>query len=228
MRMRIALGLVVALLAAEYALAEPPVVAVDAARLLPPPPADGSVAAKDDLAAVEAAVARRSQAEFDAAKRDAEDGTGGYFVSAIGPGFDLAKLPRTKQLLDDVGKAASDPTTKAKAFFHRERPYVLDPALQTCTPHKPGASPNSYPSGHSTDTYAKAVVLAALLPAKAQAILARAEVYARNRVICGVHFPSDVAAGQAFGTAIGERLLASAAFQPELDAARAELAAAGL
>ena len=40
------------------------------------------------------------------------------------------------------------------------------------------------------------VVLASLLPDKAQAILQRASVFAENRLICGVHFRSDIVAGR--------------------------------
>jgi acid phosphatase (class A) len=180
------------------------------------------------MAGVAAAVARRTPAEAALAARDAEDETGAYFASAIGPGFDLAKLPKTRQLLDDIGETEEVVAKAAKAFFHRERPYAVAPQLATCTPHKPGAAPSSYPSGHATRSFSMGIVLAELLPAKAQAILTRAAAYAENRVVCGVHFPSDIVAGQALGTAIAESLPQSAAFRMEFDAAKAELTAAGL
>jgi len=63
---------------------------------------------------------------------------------------------------------------------------------------------------------------------KGQAILARAELYAERRLICGVHFRSDIVAGEAFGTAIAVQLMQNADFQKENAAAAAELAAAHL
>ena len=71
-------------------------------------------------------------------------------------------------------------------------------------------------------------VLAQVMPEKSQAILARSAEYAENRLICGVHYRSDVAAGEAIGTVIGQDMLHSPAFRADLEAARAELKAAGL
>ncbi len=46
----------------------------------------------------------------------------------------------------------------------------------------------SYPSGHATSAYATAILLAAMVPEKATAIFERADRYAENRVIAGVHY----------------------------------------
>ena len=45
---------------------------------------------------------------------------------------------------------------------------------------------------------------------------------------CGVHFRSDLAAGQALGTVIGTDLLNSPSFQADYNAAADELRSAGL
>ena len=66
------------------------------------------------------------------------------------------------------------------------------------------------------------------LPDKAQAILARSSQFAQNRFVCGVHFRSDIGAGEAIGTVIGLELLQNAQFRVEYDAAAAELSAAHL
>jgi acid phosphatase (class A) len=71
-------------------------------------------------------------------------------------------------------------------------------------------------------------VLEALLPSKADAIRARADDYAYSRLVCGVHYRSDIEAGRILGTWIGRSMLASSAFKPQLEAAQAELQAAGL
>ncbi len=42
------------------------------------------------------------------------------------------------------------------------------------------------------------VVLAAVMPDKAQIILARASEFGEHRLVCGVHFRSDIVAGQDF------------------------------
>ncbi len=49
-----------------------------------------------------------------------------------------------------------------------------------------------------------------------------------DRVISGIHFPSDVEAGQILGKAIAEKLLNDPAFQTALNAARDECMKAGV
>ena len=65
-----------------------------------------------------------------------------------------------------------------------------------------------------------------LLGPDAQAILARSREYAENRLVCGVHYRSDIVAGQQYGTILALRLMENAAFQAQLAIARNELQAA--
>ncbi|HUO88579.1 MAG TPA: phosphatase PAP2 family protein [Rhizomicrobium sp.] len=201
---------------------------VDASLLLPPPPAPGSPDALSEIAELKDIAAHRTAAEFEQAARDAGDESGAFFASAIGPGFDFAKLPATAQMLADIGATEDAVNKGAKEFFRRDRPWIVIADWQTCTPHKPGPAQNSYPSGHATVGYAMGVVLAALMPEKAQAILARAGTFAENRLVCGAHFRSDIVAGEVLGTVIAIDLLRSPDFRKEYDAAAAELAAAHL
>ncbi len=118
-------------------------------------------------------------------------------------------------------------TRDAKKFFHRDRPYTVDTSLHTCEMVMPGKAANSYPSGHATLGFSLGVVLAQLIPAKSQVIMARAADYAESRLICGVHYRSDIVAGQQFGTVLALRLMENAAFQAQMAKARAELQAKG-
>jgi acid phosphatase (class A) len=201
---------------------------IDASLILAPPPAPGSPRAQAEIAELKDIAAHRSQAELEQAARDDKDETGQFFASAIGPGFDLAKLPATAAMLADIGATEDTVSKGAKKFFHRDRPWIVIPDWQTCAAHKPGPAQNSYPSGHATIAYAMGVVLAALMPDKAQAILTRSSDFAENRLVCGVHFRSDIVAGQALGTVIAVDLLHNAGFREEYNAAAAELAAAHL
>jgi len=196
---------------------------IDAARLLPPPPAAGSAQEKAELAELKAIAAQAPPKLLAAATHDAQDETPDIFNAAIG--FDVATTPATFKLLDMVVKEEDEDTKPPKAFFHRLRPYSVDPRLKTCEPVKPGKHANSYPSGHATLGFAMGVVLASLVPEKSQAILARASEYAEHRLVCGVHYRSDIVAGQEFGTVLALRLMQNPQFQAQLALARDELQA---
>jgi hypothetical protein len=193
-----------------------------AGHYLPPPP--DAATTQREMDELHAIAARSTADDRAVAKRDAENETPTIFNDAAG--FDLAGSPQTFKLLTLVGDEEEDDTKDAKAYFHRDRPYASEPSIKTCTPVKPGKAANSYPSGHASLAYSMGVVLASLIPKKSQAILARASAYAEHRLVCGVHFRSDIAAGQQFGTVLALRLMQNPQFQSQMALARAELPSA--
>jgi acid phosphatase (class A) len=201
---------------------------IDVALILPPPPASGSQQARTEIAELRRLSRSRWPEAFATAVRYDKDESGDTFADAIGPGFDLAKLPDTAKMLSDILSVETALTKPAKEHFARDRPWIADPSLKTCVAHKPGPARNSYPSGHATVAYAMGVVLAALMPDRAQAILSQSANFAESRLVCAVHFRSDIVAGQVLGTVIGFELLNDPLFKPEYDAAKAELDAAHL
>jgi len=62
-----------------------------------------------------------------------------------------------------------------------------------------------------------------LVPERASGVLARGRVYGESRVVCGLHWGSDVEAGRAIGAALFAALESCAVFRAALDAVRAEL-----
>lgn len=198
---------------------------VDAARYLPPPPAAGSAVEKRELKELHAIAARSSKALKAIATHDAKDESPDIFNDAIG--FDATAKPQTAKLLQMVMEEEDGDSKAAKAYFHRLRPYAVDPSVRACEPVKPGKvkAANSYPSGHSSLAFSMGVVLASLIPEKSQAILARANAYAEHRLVCGVHYRSDIVAGQQFGTVLALKLMQNPVFRAQMDLARAELAA---
>lgn len=67
--------------------------------------------------------------------------------------------------------------------------------------HTPRSS--SFPSGHSASAFAFAVAASRELPEAGPVLLPLAAGVAYSRVYLGVHYPSDVIAGAAIGTAFG-------------------------
>jgi len=197
-------------------------------RLLPPPPAPDSRLEQDEIAEIHRLQARATPADRALAKQDndVEDPT--IFADAIGPQWDLSRLPKTQLLMQKVMEVDRVNSGPPKRFFNRPRPWLIDPKIQTCADHGLGPARNSYPSGHAMLGYELGVVLASLIPEKAQAILARAELYGENRILCGFHFRSDVTAGQQYGTALAVEMLEHPRFHAWFLEARSELIAAGI
>jgi acid phosphatase (class A) len=209
---------------------------IDPSRLLPPPATDGSDSQQKEMTEVKNLIHSRSKERHDQAMWDARHEDPTPWAIAIGPDFDLAKLPATAKLLDDVLNDQTIATSAAKEYFKRRFPAAAAMPSDsfeewTCdvVARKPSALPlRSYPSGHSTMAYTFGVVLSDLIPEKSQAILARSASYAYSREICGDHYHSDVEAGHVFGTALGVMLLNNVALKPEFEASRAELRTAHL
>jgi acid phosphatase (class A) len=209
---------------------------IDPSRILPPPAVDGSESQQKEMKDVKTLIQSRPKERHDQAIWDARHEDPTPFLTVLGPDIDLAKLPATKKLLEDVLNDQTVVTSQAKEFFKRKFPVAAAmPADSyeewTCdiVARKPSALPlRSYPSGHATMGYTFGIVLSALIPEKSQAILARSASYAYSREVCGDHYHSDVEAGHVLGTTIGIMLLNNKALKPELEAARAELQAARL
>src|SRR5277367_1954025 len=226
---RYGLCLAASLLIASQVVAKPIFLSpseYDPKLILQAPPADGTQAAKAELAELDRIAAARTAGEFAAAKSDDETENATIFESTVGNGFALAKFPATAKLMADVRNDEKGAATAAKNFFLRNRPWIAEPSLETCSRLDPPQS--SYPSGHATMGYSMAVVLSALIPDKARAILSRADGYAENRLVCSMHYRRDIVAGQVLGTAVGVALLHNAQFRIEFDAAEQELKAAHL
>lgn len=78
----------------------------------------------------------------------------------------------------------------------RPRPYVRIAGLRLCTAP---LDEHSFPSGHTLHAVAFAVVITAHFPVLGLALIPFAVLTALVRVVLGLHYPSDVAAGIGIG-----------------------------
>ncbi|MFC0205632.1 acid phosphatase [Novosphingobium soli] len=200
----------------------------DSLALLPPPPAPGSAAFAGDEEA-RAAMARLADSpRFTRAASDADLQPAHSlqtFACALGVRPDPERTPTLYRLL---GKSMVDiglSTYKAKTHYQRVRPFVAH-ASATCLPQQEAAlrSDGSYPSGHSAVGWGWALILAELAPARADAVLQRGRDFGESRMVCNVHWASDVDAGRVIASATVARLHAEPTFRADLDKARAEMA----
>lgn len=195
---------------------------VDLTVLLAPPPAAGSAAAQADLDAVLAAQATRTPAEEKAAREDASVSVF-RFADVLGPGFNAERLPKTEAVFKAAGKVSTRIGFRAKQYWDRPRPFhaskEVKPAIRL-------AWGGSYPSGHSMYGCLSAVLLGTIVPERRTELLARGDEYAQNRVVGGVHYPTDIAAGCTAGKIVAAVLLQDPEFQAGLAVARDETRAA--
>lgn len=192
--------------------------ALDFRAILPDPPAPHSAISNGEI---EIVLAARADASPDSRRRAAaeEDMKVWLFAEVLGPSFNAAAMPKTAALIKQIERDSKAISDSAKKIWQRPRPYAQDPRI-TLETDAPGI--NSYPSGHATRGTAWTETLCLLAPEKADAIRARGRLIGFDRLILGVHFPSDVAAGNALGKSIVDRMKDDPEFQQDLEAARAE------
>lgn len=113
--------------------------------------------------------------------------------------------------------------TLPKAYWHRTRPFAyfgehsLTPDLEDAL-RKNG----SFPSGHSILGWSAGLLLSEINPDAADTLLARAYMYAESRVVCGVHWQSDIDAGRLAASIAYAKLHTSDRFLQDMAEARAE------
>ncbi len=67
------------------------------------------------------------------------------------------------------------------------------------------------------------LILSAVLPERSDAIMKKAYDFGQSRLICGFHYPSDLAAGRLAASALFSQLSADSGFKRDLANAGAEL-----
>jgi acid phosphatase (class A) len=202
----------------------------DSLALLPPPPVPDSPGFARDEAARETAAKLRDTVRWTRAMSDADLG----FPHAAATFSCAANLPISKERMPHLytllGRAFIDvglSTYGAKTHYQRIRPFVMHNG-SSCTPaeEKKLRDDGSYPSGHSAAGWGWALLLTELVPERADAILQRGRDFGESRVVCNVHWQSDVDAGRVIAAATVARLHAVPALESDLEAAKSEISVA--
>ena len=195
--------------------------ALDLVRLLPPPPANDSKETRAELDQMLKIQKKRTDVQVSRAQADADIDVN-RFKDALGapPGFDVKNLPATTLLFRKITTDEFVVVGTSKDRFARPRPFVLEPRLRPVVEKPPNGA---YPSGHTVWAHTVGLVLSEIVPERRAQLMTRAEEFSNNRVIAGVHYPSDIESGRMAATAFAAALFASPAFQSDLAAAKVEL-----
>jgi membrane-associated phospholipid phosphatase len=138
--------------------------------------------------------------------RAGEHGACWYALGVLGWAYTKPDDPRRKAWSRGVAitAAAYGLNYAVKRAVRRRRPQLEGlPALS------PVISVYSFPSAHSTTSFAAATAYSAAAPAAAPLFYAVAAAFAISRPYLAVHYPSDVLAGAALGTLAAKLLTSS-------------------
>lgn len=167
-------------------------------------PQPGTMTAQEELAVLLWLQNSRTAQDVARAKGEATPSLG-CFASDIhlgagaAPGsISIADFPRTAAVLEQARQDMAPVLNSLKQTFLRPRPFVSYPAVVPALPEPGGFS---YPSTHAALGMVYCEILCQLDPADEAGFMATAKLIGTDRVLGGVHYPSDVDAGRRFGQA---------------------------
>jgi acid phosphatase (class A) len=189
-----------------------------------PPSAAGSDSTRAELDELLAMQSTRTRDQVATARADRNTDIERFLGAAgLDPEHSPA-LPHLHRIAERVEDDVRIYVRAVKESFRRLRPYEIEPRLEPCIDDVRGDL--SYPSGHAAYAYAMASLLASMVPERGAEIAARADEFARQRMMCGVHFRSDLAAGKIAATKLMSEMSKNADFASDLEAATIELRSA--
>lgn len=201
----------------------------DALRFVAPPPAPGSLSQRIDDLAYQQGKALRQGPRGALAVADADlksPRAVQAFACALGVNVSAERTPHLDMLLRRSLNDAGLTTFRAKDHYARQRPFRQN-GEASCTPaDEARLKADSYPSGHAAIGMTWGLVLIQVAPERTESLMARGLAYGDSRWICGVHWRSDVQAGQLAGAAAFARLQAEPLYRQQLALAQQEVAAA--
>lgn len=198
---------------------------IDLTKIIAPVPAPDSAITREDVRVLLDLQAMRTPELVAMANADVERSPT-RFSDAAGVELSLGNTPVAMTFFAKVSADATTIMLNAKAQWRRIRPYAAFPEVKLVVPPE---STFSYPSGHAAFGIETAILLAQMLPERAQILFERGVQFGFERALAGVHYPSDVEAGRLAGTAIIAVMMRSPAFHADFTAARDEVRAkAGL
>ena len=200
---------------------------MDSKAFVPPAPAEDSARQQLDDTVSAKTLGLRGSPRWILAQHDAHLGfpaAADTYSCTLGIPVSEQETPELYMLLRrtlaDVGLA----TYSAKNAYQCERPFMVN-GEPTCTPDEEEAlrHDGSYPSGHTSIGWGWALILSELAPERADALLARGRTFGESRIVCNVHWYSDVVAGRMVAAAAVAKLHTNQDFLAAMTAAGEEI-----
>lgn len=184
-----------------------------------PPPAPESAEQLADIGTIMEWQNKRTKADCKKARKTAK-ATYDSFWGKQSP-FPEPLPAEVTEFFERIALDLEEAVTNMKGRWQRPRPFKAYPGqAEPCIKKSSGYS---YPSGHSSFSRVFANVLADIAPERRAEFFAAADEIAMDRVIGGVHFPTDIAAGKRFGDLYHAELLKSEAYRKDVEKMKALL-----
>jgi len=180
--------------------------------VLAPYPAIGSIEEKEDIAQLLYFQNTRTKEQCEVAAREASSSLENFFGGLKGP-LSKDEVSKVQKNIKWLTVKTGSQILYNKRKFNRPRPYVTHPEVKPCIELE---SSKSYPSGHTVLSRVYARILAVIYPERSIQFLKRADEIAMNRIIGGVHHPSDIVAGKILGDVLADDYLSDNEFYNEL------------
>ncbi len=172
-----------------------------AENVLGPFPAIGSAEEIQDLTVLKDYQDKRTVAQCKQAETEVKATLESFYGTLLSP----SELGHVKKHLNVLTLKTGAEILYYKKIFGRPRPYITHPEIKPCIDLE---NSQAYPSGHATLARVYARVLSEVFPERKLQFMKHADEIALNRVIGGVHHPSDIEAGKTLGDALADDYLA--------------------
>lgn len=182
-------------------------------KITPPYPAEGSSDLENDWKIVFDYQKNRTATECSIADGESNPNAKGYFLDPL---FNFLTSNEKTLLSNFYFKVESDTMSvdeNIKQIYDRKRPFEQNNMVKPCILKPKG---KSYPSGHATIGMVASYALSDIFPELKEKLIARGIQYGKNRILGGVHFPSDVKMGQTLAATIIEEMRKSKSYQNDV------------
>lgn len=165
-------------------------------------PAIGSQAEAEDFKVILQYQKTRTHDDCLAAESEETANFMNMFAGKSGP-LTYAEGKKIQAKVEKLYEPYRPNVSAAKNLFKRKRPFLTNSQVVPCIRVE---NSYAYPSGHTSMAFAYAAVLSKLYPQKEAEFAKRADQVGLNRVIGGVHHPSDIVAGKKLGEYLGQKM----------------------
>jgi len=193
---------------------------------LPPPPAAGSALESADVAIFQETRKLENGPRWQLAASDDRINHKAMladFGCAVGLDLSAVDAPALSRVLIRSMADLFPLVNAAKDAYKRPRPYAEHEGPVCIVPSEELTASGSYPSGHAAAGWLYALLLAEVDTEHADAIIRRGRAFGESRVVCGVHYLSDIEGGRLTASALFAELHGAPQFETDVASARAEL-----